>query len=115
VSLVHPAVQSFAQQNTWFSVTLHSVFDPLPEPADAIRSMNIFNVGYFPEDRLRAGVLAVFESLRVGGLWIVGRSESDEGANLNATIFEKDRGRFVPVSRIGHGSEIEKLAGDLGR
>lgn len=107
--LLHPAVRSFADANEWFQLQCHSVFDVLSEHAHVIRTMNILNRAYFSPDRIGSGIRAVYESLRPGGLWIVGRSQGDCGGAADTDILQKLDGRFELVAAIGAGSEIRDL------
>ncbi len=111
ISLVHPEAKRLAQQDSRFTMERHSVFTPMDRPADVIRSMNIFNRSYFPVERLSEGARAVHASLKMGGLWIVGRTAEDRHT---ATIFEKRENGFRVVERFGGGSEIEEIALSAG-
>lgn len=109
VPLVHPAVTEFTAQNPWFQVKVHSIFEPLPEAADVIRSMNILNKRYFDRDQLVLGIRAAYASLRPAGLWVVGRSGEGAGATVDADLFQKTSDRFCVVATAGNGSEIRDL------
>lgn len=105
--VVHPLV--LAARGESFRIRRHSVFSALSEPADIIRTMNIFNRTYFDDTRLREGIGAVEESLRPGGVWIVGRTIEEQPPRHNATVFRKRLNGWEPLLRIGNGSEIEPL------
>ena len=94
-----------------FRIETHSVFEPLGEPADVIRTMNILNRYYFGEARLAQGVHAVFESLRNGGIWVAGRTDEKADPPVTATsILEKRDDRFAVVERIHGGWDLEAMA-----
>lgn len=110
--LVHPEAEHLAAVNPQFCVCVHSAFQALPTPVDVIRTMNIFNRGYFNQQRLRDGRDAVWHSLTEGGLWIVGRTAGTSAEKLSHTVsvFEKTANGFNTVAELGGGSEIADLA-----
>jgi hypothetical protein len=110
ISLVHPRAASLQQRDLRFRIQRHSVFDCLQQPADVIRSMNIFNRAYFASERLAQGVRAVAESLKPGGIWIVGRTGSPGQADLAVSILENTPRGFRLLQRFGGASDIEDLA-----
>jgi hypothetical protein len=105
--LIHPAV--LALRNETFRVQQHSVFSPLPEPADLIRTMNILNRAYFSDAQIREAIAAVDRSLKPGGIWIVGRTLTEQPPQHDATVYQKQAGGWKALLRIGRGSEIEPL------
>jgi|GEM_PF-2807214 len=82
---------------------------PCPEPVDVIRSMNIFNTGYFEPPRLAEGARAVWSSLKPGGVWIVGRTWQEKPPSHNVSFFERTGNGFKLLRRYGDGSEIESI------
>ena len=113
ISVIHPDAESLRSRDPRFSVERHSVFAALPQPVDVIRSMNIFNLTYFPTERLAEGAQAVWRSLKPGGLWIAGRTWQEDPPAHNVSVLEKTQGGFQLVEHFGDGSEIESLALDL--
>ena len=70
--------------------------------------MNIYNSCYFAEAELAKGVSAIFQSLKVGGMWIVGRTEHEEGPIRNdVTILRRSDYGFQLLDRLNGGSELE--------
>jgi hypothetical protein len=110
ISLIHPSARRLAAADSRFEVRAHSVFEPPMKPADVIRTMNIFNPGYFSEDRLRSGAACVERSLRNGGIWIVGRTtEETRPAHNSVSVFQKTAQGLALLERLNGGSEIEEL------
>lgn len=110
LSLVHPRARELAGSDRRFEIGSHSVFSPLPAACHVIRTMNIFNPGYFDERQLACGVQSVFESLVEGGVWIVGRTtEETQPPRNTASILRKSGGGFQVLTRLDGGSEIEAL------
>jgi hypothetical protein len=105
--ILHPAV--LAARSEDFQIRRHSVFSPLNEPVDVIRTMNIFNRAYFDESRLREGADAVQNSLKPRGIWIVGRTIQEQPPRHNATVLRKQVDGWELLHRVGEGSEIEPL------
>lgn len=110
LSLIHPEVQTFARENAWFSLRQHDALTRWPIPCHVLRTMNLYNRGYFPEQQLMRGVRAAIDSVVVGGLWIVGRTqETDRKGEHDATVFRKHLTCMEVIERLGRGSEIEDL------
>ena len=109
IPLIHPEAQALRRTSERFTIRRHSVFEPADDPCQVIRTMNIFNVAYFPKDRLLEGVRAVGRSLAVGGTWIVGRTVQEDPPVHNASIFIREATGFRLIDQVGSGSEIEKL------
>jgi hypothetical protein len=110
IPVVHPDAEALRSRDPRFSIERHSVFAALQHPVDIIRSMNIFNRTYFPEERLTEGAQAVWRSLEAGGWWIVGRTWQEDPPAHNVSVLEKNAGGFQVIDRYGDGSEIESLA-----
>jgi hypothetical protein len=110
ISMIHPDALALQNLDSRFSIARHSVFEPLAEPADVIRTMNIFNRTSFPPERLIEGARAVRCSLKPGGLWIVGRTSNKQLLQHDVSVFEHQAGGFRLVERFAGGSEIEDLA-----
>ena len=110
ISMIHPDALALQKLDSRFSIVRHSVFEPLAEPADVIRTMNIFNRTSFPPERLIEGARAVHCSLKPGGLWIVGRTSNKALLQHDVSVFEHQASGFRLVERFGGGSEIEDLA-----
>lgn len=109
IPLIHPDAQSLRNASARFHIRHHSVFEPALEPCDIVRTMNIFNLAYFPNERLLEGARAVALSLREGGVWIVGRTFQENPPAHNASLFIRENTGFRLLERFGEGSEIEAL------
>lgn len=109
ISCVHPRAVALAARDSRFQVRTRSVFEITPQACDVLRTMNILNHSYFTGDELTSATNAVFDSLRVGGLWIVGRTWEEDLRN-HATFFMRREDGWQVLGRTGNGSEIEQLA-----
>jgi hypothetical protein len=109
ISCVHPRAVALAASDSRFRVRTRSVFEVTPQACDVLRTMNILNRAYFTEDELESAVNAVFDSVRAGGLWIVGRTWEEDFSN-HATFFLRRDDAWQILGRIGKGSELEQLA-----
>jgi hypothetical protein len=109
--LIHPEALALARNDPRFSVRRQSIFDRATNPAHVIRSMNILNRNYFPDDQLAQGANAVAASLHDGGIWILGRTTQEDPPVHDVTLFRKlSSGRLEEIERIGAGSEITAIA-----
>jgi hypothetical protein len=109
--LIHPEARALARIDARFSVRPHSIFEKLKEPVSVIRSMNILNRAYFSEQQLAEGARCVIDSLVAGGIWILGRTVSENPPVHEVSIFRKqDSGALEVLERVGPGSEIESIA-----
>ena len=109
ISCVHPRATGLAARDPRFRVRTRSVFEATPQACDVLRTMNILNRAYFTEPELASASNAVFDSVRTGGLWIVGRTLEQDFSN-HATFFLRREDAWEVIGRIGNGSEIEQLA-----
>ena len=108
--MLHPSAEMLRRSNQAFRIEQHSVFEPLAQPCDVIRTMNIFNLGYFPPERLHQGIASVWQSLKPGGIWIVGRTvEAQPPLHHTSLLVRTDHG-FAVHERHVQKSEIEDLA-----
>jgi len=112
VMLIHPEVVDLGTRDSRFRVVLHDVFTPLTVPCNLLRTMNIFNLNYFTEERLREGIRSAFSSLSDGGLWIVGRTLTADRTN-HATIYRKEGASLRQIRTISSGSEIHALVAEM--
>ena len=106
ISCIHPKAQSLCKRDSRFHICMRSVFECSPG-LDVLRTTNILNKAYFPIERLTEGANAAFQSLKPGGLWVVGRTL--ENQTNHATFFRRTEKNWEVIARIGEGSEIEKL------
>lgn len=108
ISLVHPKALALAKADRRFTIRRHSVFEPLSEPVDVIRALNIFNPVYFDEPKLITGINAAWSSLRDSGVFITGRT-TDAGEH-RICVLRKTDNDFELLDRYGEAPEIEALA-----
>jgi len=109
IGCVHPRAATLAARDPRFRVRTRSVFETTPQSCDVLRTMNILNRAYFAEDQLEGAVHVAFDSVRAGGLWIVGRTWEEDSSN-HATFFLRRENDWQILGRLGQGSEIEGLA-----
>lgn len=109
ISLVHPEARALGRRTPRFRFTLRSVFDATPGASEVVRTMNILNRSYFPDNRLREAAGAIFESVAPGGLWILGRTLEEDFSN-HATFFRRAPAGWEAVERFGRGSDVEDIA-----
>jgi hypothetical protein len=105
--LIQPDV--LTRRGDAFQIRRHSIFENLREPVDVIRAMNILNRAYFSDSQLRDAAAAAVRSLKPGGVWVVGRTISEDPPTHDATIFQKHADGWRRLARIGAGAEIELL------
>ena len=107
ISCIHPETRSFSLKEPRFTIFERSVFERTPG-LSALRTMNILNLAYFSTTQIVDGIHAAFESLKPGGLWIVGRTLQENYTN-HVTFFRRNETNWEILERIGEGSEIEGL------
>ena len=105
--LVHPDVMRMRSDK--FRLKQHNVFTRLEHPAHVIRTMNILNRSYFTAGQLRSAVEAVRDSLHPSGLWIVGRTVTENPLLHEVTILQKSASGWEALSRMEKGSEVESI------
>lgn len=109
IPYIHPEARALLRQNRRFQFRARSVFEHLPGSCHVLRTMNIFNRAYFADGQLAEGANAAFDSVKPGGLWIVGRTLEEDFSN-HVTFFQRQDDGWKVLERIGGGSEIEGLA-----
>lgn len=107
ISCIHPEAASLSKKDSRFQIRIRSVFEH-SSGLDVLRTMNVLNKDYFSLEKLVEGVHAAFQSLKPGGLWIVGRTLGDRTNHV--TFLRRAERQFEVTARIGKGSEIEELA-----
>jgi hypothetical protein len=113
--LVHPEANAMRRETQQFRIVPHSVLSPLPQPVHVIRTMNIYHHRYFADADLVKGSKAVFDSLVLGGMWIVGRTvEERKPARNEVSILRKIPLGFQVFDRLNGGSELEKSLKNWG-
>jgi hypothetical protein len=109
IKCVHPEALSFSRTNPRFQLRTRSVFDVTPNAVHVLRTMNILNKNYFSDSQLSEGSEAAFQSLKSGGVWIVGRTLESDFSN-HVTFLQKQENGWGILARIGNGSEMEGYA-----
>jgi hypothetical protein len=108
IPFTHPLARKLAHSDSRFRLVQKSVFDDAPASCDVLRTMNILNLSYFSVAELESGARAAHRSLTPGGLWIIGRTSMETNTN-HASILVRTEGGWELHSRLGEGSEIEKV------
>lgn len=108
LSCVHPVAARAAASDRRFEVCQRSVFDATAGSCHVLRTMNILNRAYFSPEQLTSAAAAAFASVRLNGLWIVGRTLLEDSSN-HATFFARRESGWEVLGRFGTGSEIEEL------
>lgn len=112
--LIHPQALWLARREPRFSVRSQSIFETAPTQCHVIRSMNILNRAYFSEKQLAQATRSIVESLLPGGIWILGRTISDELSTHDVSILRKHAsGDLEILHRVGAGAEVESIALDM--
>jgi hypothetical protein len=109
ISMIHPAAESLRLSAAAFRIQRHSVFDPLAQPSDVIRTMNILNVSYFDRERLSLAARNVWQSLKPSGIWIVGRTLEEDPPLHHASVLIRTGEGFRLIERHVEKSEVEDL------
>jgi hypothetical protein len=108
--LVHPEARTLQQGTANFRIGLHSAFGPLPDRVHVIRTMNVYHRRLFGDIEIVRGFRAVFESLRPGGLWILGRTTEEKNPVRNeVSVLQKHATGFRLLERLNGGSELEDV------
>ncbi len=107
--LIHPEARALQCQIPHFRIVPHSVLSPLEERVDVIRTMNIHHRRYFQDADIARGAQAVFDSLVLGGIWILGRTAEEKNPVRNeASILRRTELGFQVLGRLNGGSELEE-------
>lgn len=82
--------------------------DKLTEKFDVIRAANILQPVYFDAPTIERALMRLKDRLKGDGSWLI-VCRTLEGGDNHASIFRLEGHRFVVRSRVGRGSEIERL------
>lgn len=107
--LVHPEARALQRLRQNFVIARHCALSPLKVPVQVIRTMNIYNRGYFKDADLVRGFRAVYDSLVDGGIWILGRTVEERRPVRNlVSIFTKSDHGFRLLDSLNGGSDLEE-------
>ena len=107
--LIHPFCLEKVNNCKNFQFIRHDLFKKTRQQFDIIRAMNILNLAYFPEKKIKKAVLSIFHSFTGNGIFIVGRSNDESNGQTKTTIFERCETEFKVIEDINGGSEIKDL------
>jgi hypothetical protein len=109
IPLIHPRALSFARQHPNFRITQHDAFTESAEKCDILRAMNLFNPRVFTPENLRRGIQAAFNSLKEGGVFIFGQTNTTAPFQSDVSIFRRIGGKCAVIGRLANGSELQDL------
>src|SRR5439155_8357235 len=88
------------------------ILEPLGHQADIVRAMNIITPFHFREGELRRAIRHCLGVLSAEGMLVVGRSPTDDAADVAATIYGRRGAELQLLERINGGAEVESLVQD---
>ncbi|TME68146.1 MAG: hypothetical protein E6I48_17125 [Chloroflexi bacterium] len=74
--------------------------------------MNIITPSHFREAELRRALRHCLAALSADGVLVLGRSPTDEAADVGATIYGRQGAALQVLERINGGAEVEGLIED---
>jgi len=103
---------SLLKHDPHFCFEVTDILQPLDGTADVIRAANILHGQYFRPHDIRTALRNCLHALSDGGMFILGRSPTDDPTAVRATIFTKRTGGVDAIARLNGGSESELLVYD---
>lgn len=93
-----------------FNLLQYNVLKPSPidGPLDVIRIMNMLNIGYFTDMEFKESIQNIFDSLRLGGLFVSG-SNGDKGTEVEGAVYVKLQHGFKLLATFGKGHRIADI------
>jgi hypothetical protein len=88
------------------------VLEPFGRQAEIVRAMNIITPSHFREAELRRALRHCLAALSADGVLVLGRSPTDEAADVGATIYGRQGAALQVLERINGGAEVEGLIED---
>ena len=80
---------------------------------DFVRCMNLLNANsWFSDDQIIKAILNVKNSLKEGGIFLIGRTNQESNIN-NAAFFIKDNNKFLHIEDLNCGCEFKRIILDL--
>ena len=107
ILLLHPEVLQKMSSNKIKFINYDIFNTETKENFTFVRAMNILNLGYFDETKIKKALQNLFISLKENGILLVGRTNS-KGTN-NASFYRKKDNRFSFLKDINEGSEIKHI------
>ena len=116
VLMLNPAVRALQATDPRVGYRVHDVFQPWdgPERPDVIKVANLLRRLYFDDQTLQRGVQAILQSLPEGGHLLIVDNPRAKGVGPRAGVYQRVRGRFVPVAQTAEGPEIADLIEAVG-
>jgi hypothetical protein len=95
ISLFCDRAQELATADGRFHLLQYDLLQPVAfaQSLHVVRTMNVLNPGYFDEGQFAAAIKNVFDSLAVGGIYIVG-SNQEAASAVSGAVFRRAESRF---------------------
>jgi hypothetical protein len=80
---------------------------------DFVRCMNLLNANsWFSDDQILKALLNIKNSLKDGGIFLIGRTNQESNIN-NAAFFIKENNKFLHMEDLNDGCEFKRIILDL--
>ncbi len=109
--LLHPEVSEKVKKKKFKFISYDIFNTEIHEKFTFVRAMNILNLGYFNEDKIRTAVINIKKSMKENAVLLVGRTNAKK--INNASFFRKQNNKLAHLKDINEGSEIKKIIENL--
>ena len=109
--LLHPEVSEKVKKKKFKFISYDIFNTEIYEKFTFVRAMNILNLGYFNEDKIRTAVINIKKSMKENAVLLVGRTNAKK--INNASFFRKQNNKLAHLKDINKGSEIKKIIENL--
>lgn len=109
--LFHPRVLKSINKNE-ISYIYYDVFNTkIYNLYTFVRAMNILNLSYFSEEKIKIAIENILNSLKEGGILLIGRTLKN-GIN-NASLYKKQNNKLILIEDINSGTEVKHIINNL--
>jgi hypothetical protein len=91
-----------------FHIQGYDLFQENPDKFDIIRAMNVVNLSYFTAKEIRKIAYNILNSLKEGGLFVVGSNKA-AATPVNGDLFIKKNGRLESLEKFGDGAPFREI------
>lgn len=108
ITLLQNKVLSLTKTKNNFHIQNYDLLQKNPDQFDIIRAMNVLNFSYFTPEEVKTIVFNILNSLKEGGLFVVGANKA-AATPVNGDLLIKKNGRFESLEKFGEGAPFREI------
>ena len=112
VPLVSAECLALCERSDDFHFETLDILEQFGRQAEIVRAMNIITPSHFREAELGRALRHCLAALSADGILVLGRSPTDQAADVGATIYGRQGAALQVLERINGGAEVEGFIED---